>query len=86
MISADDGGLEGGIFGNPVIRTPNLDQLGRRSAKFTNAFTSVSSCSPRFFVFNFCEKNSCFSSCSFTLAVAFALEVALAVVLELVKK
>ena len=56
MISADDGGLEGGIFGNPVIRTPNLDQLGRRSAKFTNAFTSVSSCSPRFFLFNFCKK------------------------------
>ena len=48
LLSADDAGLEAGIFGNPVIRTPNLDGLGRRSLKFTNAFTSVSSCSPRY--------------------------------------
>eukprot|EP00094_Tigriopus_californicus_P011140 TCALIF_10750-PB protein Name:"Similar to SGSH N-sulphoglucosamine sulphohydrolase (Homo sapiens)" AED:0.39 eAED:0.45 QI:0/0.5/0.28/1/0.5/0.42/7/0/411 len=43
---ADDAGLEGGIFGNPVIRTPHLDELGRKSVRFTRAFTPVSSCSP----------------------------------------
>jgi hypothetical protein len=47
LIVADDAGFEGGVFGNPVIRTPNLDALGRKSMKFDKAFTSVSSCSPR---------------------------------------
>ena len=35
-----------GALGNPVIRTPHLDLLARRSAVFRSAFTSVSSCSP----------------------------------------
>merc|ERR1711892_484989 len=46
LIIADDAGLEIGALGNPVIRTPNLDLLARRSAVFRSAFTSVSSCSP----------------------------------------
>jgi N-sulfoglucosamine sulfohydrolase len=47
VVAADDAGLEAGIFGNGVIRTPHLDALGSRSVRFTNAFASVSSCSPR---------------------------------------
>ena len=46
LIFADDAGLELGCLGHPVIKTPNIDQLGKKSTIFTNAFTSVSSCSP----------------------------------------
>ncbi|KAF8764375.1 N-sulfoglucosamine sulfohydrolase like protein [Argiope bruennichi] len=44
--SADDGGFESQIYGNPVCKTPNLDALASKSMIFKNAFTSVSSCSP----------------------------------------
>ncbi len=47
LMVADDAGFEAGVFGNPVVRTPNLDALGRRSLRIDSAFTSVSSCSPR---------------------------------------
>ena len=46
LIFADDAGLELGCLGHPVIKTPNIDKLGTKSTIFTNAFTSVSSCSP----------------------------------------
>jgi len=42
----DDGGFQAGIWGNTVVRTPNLDALAKQSTVFKNAFTSVSSCSP----------------------------------------
>jgi len=46
LIIADDQGLDLGAYGNPVLRTPNLDQLAARGTLFTNAFATVSSCSP----------------------------------------
>ena len=46
LMEADDAGLELGCLGNDVIRTPNIDKLARKSTIFSNAFTSVSSCSP----------------------------------------
>lgn len=46
LIIADDAGLESQIYNNSVCKTPNLDQLSKRSVIFKNAFTSVSSCSP----------------------------------------
>jgi len=46
LIIADDGGFEIGAYGNGAIRTPNIDQLAKQGTLFTNAFTSVSSCSP----------------------------------------
>ncbi|RMB95223.1 hypothetical protein DUI87_28210 [Hirundo rustica rustica] len=46
LLLADDGGFESGAYNNSAIRTPNLDELARRSLIFQNAFTSVSSCSP----------------------------------------
>ncbi len=38
--------LQIGALGNSVIQTPNLDRLATRSLVYTQAFTTVSSCSP----------------------------------------
>jgi N-sulfoglucosamine sulfohydrolase len=46
LIIADDQGLDLGAYGNPVVRTPSLDRLAARGTLFTNAFATVSSCSP----------------------------------------
>jgi N-sulfoglucosamine sulfohydrolase len=46
LIIADDQGLDLGAYGNAVLRTPNLDRLAARGTLFTNAFATVSSCSP----------------------------------------
>eukprot|EP01084_Bolivina_argentea_P310340 536997_1 len=46
LILADDGGIDLGIYGNPDIDSPNIDELGRMGTVFTKAYTSVSSCSP----------------------------------------
>lgn len=43
---ADDAGFETEVYNNSVVHTPNLLSLSRRSLVFSNAFTSVSSCSP----------------------------------------
>uniref|UniRef100_A0A6P7FXW2 N-sulphoglucosamine sulphohydrolase n=1 Tax=Diabrotica virgifera virgifera TaxID=50390 RepID=A0A6P7FXW2_DIAVI len=48
VILADDGGFEMGVYRNKICQTPNLDKLARQSLIFNKAFTSVSSCSPRF--------------------------------------
>ena len=47
LIVADDAGFEAKAFGNHAIRTPHLDRLASKGVRFENAFTSVSSCSPR---------------------------------------
>lgn len=46
LIIADDAGFETEVYNNSVVHTPNLRSLARRSLVFSNAFTSVSSCSP----------------------------------------
>ena len=46
VLLADDEGFEMPVYGNNKIKTPHLDDLAKRSLTFTNAFTSVSSCSP----------------------------------------
>jgi N-sulfoglucosamine sulfohydrolase len=46
LIIADDQGRDLGIYGNPVLQTPNLDRLAARGTLFTDAFATVSSCSP----------------------------------------
>lgn len=46
LIIADDAGFETEVYNNSVVRTPHLQALSQRSLIFTNAFTSVSSCSP----------------------------------------
>jgi len=47
-VPADDGGFEMGTYRNKICQTPNIDALGKRSLIFNNAYTSVSSCSPRY--------------------------------------
>ncbi|MHC4678422.1 MAG: sulfatase family protein [Planctomycetota bacterium] len=46
LIVSDDHGLEAlGCYGNPVIKTPNLDGLAAEGVRFTNAFCTTASCS-----------------------------------------
>jgi arylsulfatase A-like enzyme len=35
-----------GCYGNPVVKTPNIDRLAQEGLKFTNAFLTASSSSP----------------------------------------
>jgi N-sulfoglucosamine sulfohydrolase len=43
---ADDHGTEAfGAYGNPVVKTPNLDQLAAEGVRFTHAFATTASCS-----------------------------------------
>jgi N-sulfoglucosamine sulfohydrolase len=46
LIIADDQGLDLSVYGNRVLRTPNLESLAGRGTLFTEAFATVSSCSP----------------------------------------
>ena len=46
VMVADDEGIESPLYGNPKIKTPNLQELASRSVLIKNAYTSVSSCSP----------------------------------------
>ncbi|HVW00009.1 MAG TPA: sulfatase [Planctomycetaceae bacterium] len=46
LMVADDMGLEAGCYGNPVIKTPNIDALAVAGTRFTHAFCTTSSCSP----------------------------------------
>ena len=45
VIIADDlGANDLGVFGHPVVKTPNIDQLARTGIQFNNAFLTTSSC------------------------------------------
>lgn len=46
FIVADDLLREIGCYGNPTIKTPHLDALAKRGVRFTQAYSSVASCSP----------------------------------------
>jgi N-sulfoglucosamine sulfohydrolase len=46
LIIADDQGRDLGVYGNTALHTPNLDALAARGTLFTQAFATVSSCSP----------------------------------------
>ena len=35
-----------GIYGDPTVRTPNIDRLAREGARFTHAFVASPSCTP----------------------------------------
>jgi N-sulfoglucosamine sulfohydrolase len=45
LIVADDHGQDLGAYGNPVIKTPNLDGLAAEGVLFTHAFATTASCS-----------------------------------------
>lgn len=46
FILDDVGQSDVGVFGNPVVKTPNIDTLAAEGMHFTNAFLTTSSCSP----------------------------------------
>jgi len=46
LIIADDQGLDLAAYGNRTVRTPNLDALAARGTLFSDAYSTVSSCSP----------------------------------------
>ncbi len=47
LIIADDLGRDDcGAFGNPSVKTPNIDRLARGGVRFDRAFVTASSCSP----------------------------------------
>lgn len=46
LIVADDLGMQLGCYGDPTIKTPNIDGLAKRGSRFTRAYATVSSCSP----------------------------------------
>jgi len=43
---ADDAGKDFGCYGNPYIKTPNIDKLASRGVRFDKAFVSCPQCSP----------------------------------------
>ncbi len=45
LFVVDDQGQDAGCYGNPIIQTPNLDQLAREGTRFDNAFCTTASCS-----------------------------------------
>lgn len=45
LFVSDDHGVEVGCYGDPVARTPHMDQLAREGVRFTNAFATTASCS-----------------------------------------
>jgi N-sulfoglucosamine sulfohydrolase len=44
-VADDHGRGDLGCYGNPVIRTPNIDKLAGEGVRFTNAFCTTASCS-----------------------------------------
>lgn len=47
VIIADDWSqADAGIYGNAIIRTPNIDRLGKEGLVFRNAFCAAPSCTP----------------------------------------
>ncbi|WP_303317252.1 sulfatase [Flavivirga abyssicola] len=45
LFVSDDHGLDAlGCYGNPIIKTPNLDKLASEGVKFTNAYCTSASC------------------------------------------
>lgn len=45
LFVVDDQGFQAGCYGNPAIKTPNLDRLAGTGTRFTRAFCTTASCS-----------------------------------------
>ncbi len=46
LVVSDDHGTDAlGCYGNPIVKTPNLDQLADEGVRFVNAYCTSSSCS-----------------------------------------
>lgn len=45
MIADDQAWDDSGVYGNPKVRTPNIDRLAGQGMRFDNAFLTIASCS-----------------------------------------
>jgi N-sulfoglucosamine sulfohydrolase len=45
LFVTDDQGQDAGCYGNPVLKTPNLDRLAAEGTRFKHAFCTTASCS-----------------------------------------
>ena len=46
LLTDDHGTDDAGCYGNPAVRTPNLDKLAAQGLRFTRAFTPTAMCAP----------------------------------------
>jgi N-sulfoglucosamine sulfohydrolase len=46
LITADDLGIQLSCYGDPISKTPHLDELAEQSVRFETAYVSQASCSP----------------------------------------
>lgn len=46
LFVTDDQGQDAGCYGNPILKTPNLDALAADATRFKNAYCTTASCSP----------------------------------------
>ena len=46
LITADDLGIQLSCYGDPIAKTPNIDELAKQSVRFQTAYVSQASCSP----------------------------------------
>ncbi len=46
FIADDQGENDLGCYGNPIVQTPHIDRLASEGMKFTQAYLTISSCSP----------------------------------------
>lgn len=46
LVTADDLGIQLSCYGDPIARTPKIDELAARSTRFETAYVSQASCSP----------------------------------------
>ncbi|MCP5113646.1 MAG: sulfatase-like hydrolase/transferase, partial [bacterium] len=45
LIVTDDQSPDMGVYGNSVVKTPNMDRLAEAGTRFQNAFCTTASCS-----------------------------------------
>ena len=46
VIADDQSWFDAGCYGNPVVKTPNIDRLAREGMRFDRAFTATAMCAP----------------------------------------